>query len=278
MRRQRDLSGEDPLEIVCHLRGVLVPVVGMLLHRLHHHRFEPERDVGVVPGRRLRGFANVLVGDRHRSLAHEGRSPGEQLIHDHPERVQVAAPIGDMALGLLRAEVGSRPDHRSGAGELFGVVEGAGDAEVGDLHGAVGGEQDVRRLDVAMHQTLGVCCGEGRGHLESDLGDPAGLEHAFGAEDVAQVLALNELHHHEVGAVVLAPVVNRHDAGVGEIRCSLGLPTEALDKGIAGGELPVEDLDSDVAAEASVEGDVHVRHTAAGDMGDEGVAIRQDAL
>ena len=90
------------------------------------------------------------------------------------------------------------------------------------------------------------------GDLDADLGDPAGQQGALGAEDVAQVPALDQLHDHEVGAVVLAPVVDGDDVGVGEVGGGLGLAAEALDERLAGGELAVEDLDRDLAAEAPV--------------------------
>ena len=45
-----------------------------------------------------------------------------------------------------------------------------GDAEVGDLHLAVGGDQDVARLDVAVHDAVAVRVAQRGGDLRGDLG------------------------------------------------------------------------------------------------------------
>ena len=48
--------------------------------RLHHDRVDRRRHDGVVVGRRPRGFAYVLVGDRDGAVPDERRSAGQQLV------------------------------------------------------------------------------------------------------------------------------------------------------------------------------------------------------
>ena len=70
-------------------------------------------------------------------------------------------------------------------------------------------------------------------------------------------------------ALVLADLVDRHDARMVEVRGGLGLDVEPLDVGL-GGELAGEDhLERDGAVEAHLPGLVDDAHAAAGDLADE---------
>ena len=130
-----------------------------------------------------------------------------------PERVQVAARVGLGALGLLGREVGGGAHDRADLGEvvLAGGVHRPGDAEVGDLHLAVGTDQDVGGLDVAVHDAAGVGAAERGGNLVGDLGGLYRIDVAVGAQDVGKRSPLHVLHRHEVRVGVLAPVVDGDD-------------------------------------------------------------------
>ena len=73
-----------------------------------------------------------------------------------PVRVSFAGSLAPRCSG--RSRFGNRPR----------------DAEVGDEGGAVDGEEDVLRLDVAVNDALGVGILDGEGHL---AGDANGLAH-----------------------------------------------------------------------------------------------------
>jgi hypothetical protein len=95
-------------------------------------------------------------------------------------------------------------------------VAGAGDAEVGELHRALAGQQHVRRLHVAVHDAGRVERAEGR---QDAVGDADGLgdgERALAGQVRRQVAALDELHHEEQAALVLAGVVHDDDVRVVE--------------------------------------------------------------
>src|SRR5581483_7107112 len=113
-------------------------------------------------------------------------------------------------------------------GEVLGRAGGPGDAEVGDLHVAVDVDEHVARLHVPVDHAVAVGEGQGGGHVGADVGGPIGEEGTFGPDDVGQGPAVHELHHDVVGAVLLAPVVDRHDVRMGEVGGGLGLPAEAL--------------------------------------------------
>ena len=85
------------------------------------------------------------------------------------------------------------------------------------------------------------------------------------AQDLGQRAALHVLHGDEVGARVLAPVVDVDDVGVAEVGGRLGLAAEALDEVGVDGELGEQHLDRHLAVEQQVAGEEHVGHTAAPD-------------
>ena len=102
--------------------------------------------------------------------ASNGTSPGEHLVEDAAERVDVDAVIGRVAARLLGRHVLGRAEDHAGAGEpRAALVERAhlGDAEVEDLD-EVGSplaldQVDVLGLEVAVDDALGVRGAERRG-------------------------------------------------------------------------------------------------------------------
>ena len=82
----------------------------------------------------------------------EWRVAGEQLVGDHPGRVEVGAQVDGAPRGLLRRHVGgcSYPCAAVGRDELDRVVQRLGDAEVGNLDRPVVGDEEVGRLEVAV--------------------------------------------------------------------------------------------------------------------------------
>ena len=83
-----------------------------------------------------------------------GGCAGRHLVEDDAERVHVRAAVDRRALRLLGREVRGGAHDRAGAGEAVVRAAGAGDAEVGDLHLARGGDEHVARLHVAVHHAV----------------------------------------------------------------------------------------------------------------------------
>ena len=88
----------------------------------------------------------------------------------------------------------------------------AGDAEVGDLHPALAGHQDVAGLDVAVDEAPVVRGGERAGRLGDEPRRGARRQGAAPPDDRREVLALDELHDDERPDRVRAVVVDRDDA------------------------------------------------------------------
>src|SRR6266567_915438 len=116
-------------------------------------------------------------------LGVEGRFAGEQFVEEHAERVDVAAGVyihaGD--LGLFRTHVGGGAEELLEAGEdgLLGQFHlgGFGDAEINDLghrHAVVDGDQDVRRLEVAVNDAFLVSVLDGLADLHEQVESFAG--------------------------------------------------------------------------------------------------------
>ena len=83
-----------------------------------------------------------------------GGVAAEALAHDAAERIDVGRRGHLLAADLLGRHVVHRAQRLAGPGEV-GALAVLGQAEVGDQRGAVGIEQDVGGLDVAVHHAAG---------------------------------------------------------------------------------------------------------------------------
>jgi len=152
---------------------------------------------------RLLAFANQLgeILRIERALA------GEHLIQDQAERVDVAAR-GDLASRkLLRCHVGGRAGLQRLPGET-------GETEVGDSHLAHAVEHHVRGLQISVHHTAFVYCGETGAHLMRDGERPIFRKPADAAEERREVLSVHVLHRDERVSFDFIDVVDAADVGM----------------------------------------------------------------
>ena len=194
---------------------------------------------------------------------------------DDAEGVEVAGAGGRMAESLLGADVVGRAEHLAVLGVPTGV-EGAGDAEVGELHDTVGPHEDVGRLDVTVHDASLVGDAERERGLAEDRANLARLERRALCEDLGQRLAVDELHDEEGQAVVLAVVEDRGDVGVQEAGGVHGLVTEAEGEEALVVGVGAHDLDRDAALEHVVDAGPDIGHAPGGDPLLEAVALAED--
>jgi hypothetical protein len=146
----------------------------------------------------------------------------------------------------------------AGAGD-GGVRGRPGDAEVGHLHGAVGSDQQVGRLDVAVHDPGGVRGGQPGGDLTQQVQRPLRRQPALARQHRRQRLAVHQLHDQVDQPVAaggdglsLAVVVQDGDVRVGQPGRQAGLGAEPGQEDRVAGELALEHLDRDLAAEHPV--------------------------
>jgi hypothetical protein len=149
------------------------------------------------------------------------------------------------------------------SGDRYWTVPG--DAEVGDLDPAVRRDEQVARLDVAVHQPGGVRGVQRHRGLRDDVEHAVGGQRVLALEDRRQRLAGHELHHEEGGAVLLAVVVDVGDALVVDEGGVPRLRAEPLQEPRVAEVLVLQDLDGDGAADHEIGRFPHLAHAADGD-------------
>ena len=157
----------------------------------------------------------------------EGRGAGEQMIEGEAEGIDVGSAIRLAPLDLFRGDVGGGAFD---AGRRFAGGGGTGDArqaQIGQFDRAVGAQQDVAGLDVAVDQArLAPDRVEGAG---DDLGQFQGLAmgHALVlGEPFGEVGAGHVFHYIIEGAVVLSEIQDANHGGVGEFGGGAGFLLE----------------------------------------------------
>ncbi len=173
----------------------------------------------------MRGEARA-VGQRADGGAREGENAGQQLVENDTRGVQVGRGSRGLAAKQLGRHVAGRPDGGPRFGQTAGVD--SSDSEVGDLELPVCADEDVARLDVAMHDAVRVRATEGLEKLPNQgagLTDAhPGCPHVLGKRDPGHVF-----HDDVRRPLLLAAVVDRHDARVGHAPCRRRLATKAFD-------------------------------------------------
>ena len=117
--------------------------------------FQPIGDFGIDFADSGRGASShTRLSTRHRRPGPKGRVTGADGVQHTAEAEEVAAVIEPFAAGLLRRHVGGRAGDEPRLCQA-GVIDGAGQAEVGDLDALDAiFEQNVGRLDVTVDETV----------------------------------------------------------------------------------------------------------------------------
>ena len=102
---------------------------------------------------------------------------------------------------------------------------GSGDAEVNEVGEVELRNEDVRRFDVAMHQSDLMGGVQRGGNLVDDHHGAGGVQRTVGNQ-VMEVATLDQTHVHVEAAVDLTEPVDRHDVGIAESRRGVRLSSE----------------------------------------------------
>ena len=171
-----------------------------------------------------------------------------QLQHAHTERIHIRRRGGDPTLADLWRHVGGRAGNRSGDrghSRAIGLVDGPCDAEVQHLDPAVAGEEQVVRLDIAVHDPQGVRCRDPAGRLagppdqlfEGDrLAEPA-------MRPIGEGLAFEQLQLHDQITLVPARAEEADHARMMEALEDPRLLGEACQELVPARELGLDHLD-----------------------------------
>ena len=200
--------------------------------------------------------------DRRDGRPLERQLAGGHLVEHDAGGEQIAARVDLLAARLLRRHVRHGADGGADRRQLIrsadrgvriraaGLVE-LGDAEIEHLDRAASRHEQVRGLDVAMHDALRVSGVERIGQLRAEL--EHFVERQPAARDaILQRLPVEQLHHHELLAALRADVVEGADVRVIEARDHLRFALEALVRVGVGVGLVGQELDRHLAAEARV--------------------------
>src|SRR5213075_1390982 len=139
-------------------------------------------------------------------------------------------------------------------------------AEIGETGAAIGGKQDVLRLDVPMYDAQSVGRGERGGDLTSPTRRGVGIERATLAHPHGEVRTRDVLHHDKAPRAVVDHVVHTDDVGVAELPDGLHFATQPLAREARRRGWRHQELERDIGADATVAGAVYNGKPAAPDL------------
>ena len=176
------------------------------------------------------------------SLERPASGHGSPDVEDGPEGKQISAGVELFPFHLFRRHVRNRAQRRAGTGQVL-VVHGAGLLDRGVARRAAGqrhfrqseienlgvptlGDEDIRRLDVAMDNAF--CTGrvECIGDLDAEAENQFRIHRAI-ADAVLQRHAVQILHRNERSPLLVINLVNRADIRVVQRRRGLRLTLKA---------------------------------------------------
>ena len=153
---------------------------------------------------------------------------GEALVKDGAERPDVATLVGRLAAKLFRRHVGKRPEQT--AGLSLGGIHDARDPEVHDFDGAIGGDHDVSRLDIAMNHPAAVSVIECAASLDEVAELLRQGQRQTRRDHLFEAFPLQVLHGDKRRAVRFGEFVDGDDIGMLQQSRGLGLAMEALEQ------------------------------------------------
>jgi hypothetical protein len=216
-----------------------------------------------------RRLGDVGHDHAHAGLVRERRLAREALIDDASERIHVGGGRQILSADLLGRHVVERSERLAGTGQQA-ALEILCQSEIGDVGGAVGVEQHVAGLDVAMDHPASEEGVEAVGDLLAHRHDRLAAERPFALQLVPERAALDEALYEVGNALVLADVEHRHDVRVLDLLGDRGLAHEALAIHVLVSDLAADDLQRGLLAVLADRAE-HVAHAADPDELDEAV-------
>ena len=200
-------------------------------------------------GERLPPWLRVedLSQHGHFRVAEEGAAASEHLEQHDPQRPDVGAPIHPVVARLFGTHVCDRARPRAGPRERH--VRQLRDPEVEDLHDAVGGDHEIRRLHVAMHDPARVRRREPLGRLTHERHRFSDRQRPTSNPRPHRLPFIERHGDEELPVVALADLVDRADVRVIERGDRLRLDAEALACILVVAKVRRQELEGDRAPE-----------------------------
>ena len=147
-----------------------------------------------------------------------------------PRRIDVGPLVGVFRVHrLLRGHVVDRAHDLAGAGQLVLLRAGRfepGQTHVQNLDRPLPIQQQVRRLDVAMHHAVLVGVWQSAGRLQDAVHGLVERQRPLLLDERREVGAVDVLHHQEVRAAGFVGVVGGDDVGMFELGGGFDLALE----------------------------------------------------
>ncbi len=255
MRRERPRSRE----------AILRP----LRHRLRDHVVDLGRQVGALRGQSWWRLHQVSEHQGSVVLGRIRRMSREAFEEHTAERVHVGPRVRDLATELFRRRIVERPHELTGCGDARITRGTFGESEVGEVGVRAGlrpradRDEDVRGLDVSMHEPLFVSGIERRRDLANDPGRLRRVERTLLAEQGPKVGPFHVPHRDEQPSVGFARLVDRDHVRMVDRRGKARLADEPLAESRVLRQLNGEELQCNLPPQALVFREVHDAHAAA---------------
>ena len=204
------------------------------------------------------------MGNRHRHTRGSGkRGPASQQMVDRgAERVEIAARVDRAPLGLLRAHVERCAQGRAVLGEIEAscAVEQSRQSKVGYLHLAGRGNEQIFRLDVAVHDPLLGRPHQRRANLRQHSQGLLGRERPPLGQPEFQRWTGDIFLSQKMNAVDAGHFVNLHDVAMHQGRSRPGLLRKALHGGGMEERFSPQHLHRHLPGERFLLGEIDISH------------------
>ena len=263
----RQLLRAVPRQILNELPAALGP-----MHRLGAER-PPDRPIDALGNLRIQlaRRVNLVVVLLHPRIERARRFEGQFTRHHHvqrgSQRINVATGVGVLGVAkLFRGHEMGRAQAAAGARQVVVGLQFLDEAQIGQFHLAVGRQQHVVRLHVAVDQAFLV------GFLQSlaDLGDDANrfflVLAAIALDFLAQRLALDELHDQVMRCAFLSEVQCFDDVRMIDLLGDVVFELKAFENDRVGEQMLRHHLDGDNIAAGAVPAAVNSAHAPLGNL------------
>ena len=232
-----------------HLAGVGIAQEGVLGQRLLDDLAQAFVDVRQHLVQGLDRQMHDIVQQLFDIAACVGRLAGEQFPGEQAQGEHVGLLHDLSVLDVLRRHVARCPDQL--AALLPVAAQYRGDAEVRDLGCTVAGEDDVGRLDVAVHDFLCVRLGDAVEDAFEQVQRGGHVGRLF-LQQLGQSMALDELENQVGAAILLAHVEHRDQVLMVQPAHRAGLAHQFLVRPGAAQQRLVQQLDRHLALQLRV--------------------------
>ena len=230
---------------------------------------ERHRQIGPVFEERPPPPGLVRIDQIQQRPALDGILPGDEVVEQHANGVDVALHRGRLAVEHFRRHIDGRADDVAGSAIATGRVVTGPEVHQHDLPGLVA--HHVLGLHVAMHVARGMNGGERPADILAHTGRLAVAQPAARPQDARQRLAGDELHAQPDAVAVCLDAEHLHHVGVLHLRQRPALAQQPLAQPIVL-DLRVEDLDRDVPLELRIPGAVHAPEAAGAELPHQAIA------